>query len=254
MNYKPVKNLLAKGETSSKMRKNEKLNYASWIMYLAPYTQNSKGINLCPNASAGCAAACLFTAGRGRFSSVENARKNKTEYFLHDRQLFLAQLWKELQKIEKKAGNKCVRLNGTSDIDFPKLFLSHGFGDLCAAFPSIQFYDYTKSLYRVQKYAGSPYHLTFSRSETNDLEVSAALQMGANVAIVFDELPTTYKGVQVVNGDESDLRFLDPSGCIVGLKAKGKAKKGANPFVISNTKIKLLSKLPKCTAAIEAKN
>lgn len=233
-NYSPVKNLLAKGTTNAKLSKGDKYGWDSFILYLAPYTQNSKGVNLCPNASAGCAAACLFTAGRGRFSSVENARKNKTEYFLHDRQRFLDQLWKELTKIEKKAGNKCVRLNGTSDIDFPKLFLTHGFGDLCASFPSIQFYDYTKSLYRVQKYSGSPYHLTFSRSETNDLEVAAALQMGVNVAIVFNQLPTTYKGVQVVNGDESDLRFLDPAGCIVGLKAKGKAKKGANPFVVNH--------------------
>jgi hypothetical protein len=35
----------------------------------------------------------------------------------------------------------------------------------------------------------------------------------------------------VFNGDESDLRFLDPQGVIVGLYAKGKAKKDTSGFV-----------------------
>ena len=38
----------------------------------------------------------------------------------------------------------------------------------------------------------------------------------------------TYKGYSVVDGDLSDLRFLDPSGSIVGLRAKGKAREDNN--------------------------
>ena len=57
--------------------------------------------------------------------------------------------------------------------------------------------------------------------------------MGGNVAVVFRKnLPTTYKGYQVVSGDISDLRFLDPRNSIVGLKAKGKAKTDMSGFVL----------------------
>jgi len=44
-------------------------------------------------------------------------------------------------------------------------------------------------------------------------------------------MPETYNGLPVFNGDESDLRFLDPQGVIVGLYAKGKAKKDTSGFV-----------------------
>ena len=52
-------------------------------------------------------------------------------------------------------------------------------------------------------------------------------------AIVFrNQLPKTYKGFNVVNGDLHDLRFLDPRNSIVGLKAKGKAKTDMSGFVL----------------------
>jgi len=45
--------------------------------------------------------------------------------------------------------------------------------------------------------------------------------------VVFptDAFPETWRGIPVINGDESDLRFTDPVGVIVGLRAKGDAKK-----------------------------
>ena len=58
-----------------------------------------------------------------------------------------------------------------------------------------------------------------------------ALQQGMNVAMVFDKLPDTYMGRPVFNADETDLRFLDPKGVILGLKAKGRAKKDTSGFV-----------------------
>jgi len=44
-------------------------------------------------------------------------------------------------------------------------------------------------------------------------------------------MPNTYAGAPVVDGDASDLRFLDPDGVVVGLKAKGDAKKDTSGFV-----------------------
>jgi hypothetical protein len=52
------------------------------------------------------------------------------------------------------------------------------------------------------------------------------------VAVVFDNLPETFKGFRVENGDLSDLRFMDNKNVIIGLKAKGKAKKDFSGFVV----------------------
>ena len=234
-NFKKPSSLLAKGSNNAKLSKNAKYDYESYILYLAPYNQNSLGVNLCGGASKGCASDCLFTSGRGAFSSVMNARINKTEYFLHSRVEFLSQLAEELRQISRKGEGKkiSVRLNGTSDIDWVKMFQSTiGFDIL--SLQNIQFYDYTKIVSRMDKYADSNYQLTFSRSEDNDDKVDYCISKGYNVAIVFDELPSEYKGVRVVDGDESDLRFLDDKGVVVGLKAKGKARKSDNGFVIRN--------------------
>ena len=85
-NYKEPKALLSSGKTNAKMKKNE-IDF-SYILYMSPYTQNSKGINVCPKASAGCAEACLYSAGMGRFSNVKKARINKTEFWIKDKKAF----------------------------------------------------------------------------------------------------------------------------------------------------------------------
>ena len=46
--------------------------------------------------------------------------------------------------------------------------------------------------------------------------------------MVFDELPSTYEGYEVINADNDDLRFLDKKGVICGLKYKKMTGKGAN--------------------------
>ena len=160
--YKPVKNLLSKGNTNSKTAKNEQDTY---ILYLAPYNQNSKKINICPKASQGCAAACLFTAGRGAFSNVIKARQNKTEYYLQDKKAFINQLASELIKIDKKAGKNntqtLIRLNGTSDLDFVFLLKKYANFDI-SNYNNLHFYDYTKILGKVKKYSNNKnYTLTF---------------------------------------------------------------------------------------------
>ena len=234
MNYKIPKNLLSKGSTNAKTSKNPETTY---ILYLAPYTQNSKKINICPKASAGCAAACLFSAGRGAFSNVIASRVNKTEYYLHDKEKFILQLAGELVKINKKAATETnqtlIRLNGTSDLDFVYLLKKYANFDI-SNYRNLHFYDYTKILGKVKKYIDHKnYTLTFSRAEDNELEALQALEIGANVAAVFSgDLPKTYKGYTVVDGDKTDQEMIAFKGVILGLKAKGKARKDNSGFVI----------------------
>lgn len=232
---KKIANLLSKGSTNAKTSKNE---LTTFIMYLAPANMVD-GVNMCPFASPECIALCLNTAGRGVFSNVQQSRINKTELWRDSREQFYIQLGNELLKIHDQAmkqnKNIAIRLNGTSDIDHLGLLLRYtGINFLDNFYSDLIFYDYTKNINHVKKYKNSRYHLTFSRSECNDATVDQAIQLGVNIAVVFrNELPATYKGLQVINGDLSDLRINDPKQCIVGLIAKGKAKKQASNFVIN---------------------
>ena len=235
MTYKIPKNLLSKGTTNAKTSKNEQDTY---ILYLAPYNQNSKNINICPKASEGCAAACLFSAGRGAFSNVIKARQNKTEYYLHDKKTFINQLASELIKIDKKASKNTnqtlIRLNGTSDLDFIFLLKKYANFDI-SNYNNLHFYDYTKILGKVKKYSNNKnYTLTFSRAEDNEQDIFKAVQYGANVSAVFKgTLPQTYKGIPVIDGDKTDNEMLKYKGYILGLKAKGKARTDKSGFVIN---------------------
>jgi hypothetical protein len=130
--------------------------------------------------------------------------------------LAIAKIWKPA------AGNSVLDI-GTGG-GFPGI-------PLAIMFPDVQFYDYTKINNRKVSHIPN-YHLTFSKADGNDMDVRIALSNGMNVAAVFHKVPETYLGRQVIDGDETDLRFLDPKGVIVGLKAKGKAKKDTTGFVV----------------------
>jgi hypothetical protein len=234
-NKTKIANLLSKGATNAKTSKNE---LTTFILYLAPSTLVD-GFDLCPFASPECRALCLNTAGRGIFSNVQQSRINKTKFWGYFREQFYIQLGNELLKIHEQAikqnKNIAIRLNGTSDVDHLGLLLRYtGINFLDEFYSDLIFYDYTKNINHIKKYKNSRYHLTFSRSECNDQQVEQAINLGANIAVVFrNELPATYKGLQVINGDLSDLRINDPKNCILGLVAKGKAKKQASNFVIN---------------------
>lgn len=236
--YKPVKNLLSKGSTNAKTSKND---IKTFILYLAPHNLNYKGITLCKDASVNCIKVCLYSAGRGAFSNVQLSRINKANFYVSDKKVFLAQLLKEIKKEIKKASDKnekiAFRLNGTSDIDFLYLLDKHfDFNVDLLNYDKVYFYDYTKSLPRAKRYQNyRNYTLTFSKSESNEKETNEALNLGINVAAVFSsDLPKTYKGVKVVDGDKSDLEMIKHKNVILGLKAKGKAKKDKSGFVITN--------------------
>lgn len=221
--------LLSNGKSNSKIAKNLK-TINSYIMHLSPYKVNSYGKNVCGHASNGCASACLNTAGRGAFSNVRNARIKKTDYFFENKQEFLTTLSNELRKANNKPS--AVRLNGTSDLDFIELLKLKLGVNVFTEMPNLKFYDYTKNLKRAMKYLGTDYHLTFSRSETNDDECLEYLRAGGQVAVVFDKLPDTWHGFKVIDGDDDDLRYLDMGGVVIGLKAKGKAKYDTSGFVV----------------------
>ena len=233
--YKPVKNLLSPGATNIKTAKND---LETFILYMAPSTVVD-GLNLCPFASNGCKKACLYTAGRGRFSNVQLSRINKSKFWGYSRAAFYIQLANELLKIHDKAMNKgikiAIRLNGTSDIDHLDLLQRYsGINFLDNFYNDLLFYDYTKNYNHIRKYQGTSYKITFSRSEVNENDAYRTLKDGGNVAIVFaGDLPKFWNGYQVINGDETDLRYFDPINVVVGLKAKGDAKKDLSGFVVS---------------------
>jgi hypothetical protein len=216
-----------------KIQKGTKLGYLSYILHLAPSTLS--GRNTCPKATPGCIAACLNTAGRGgMFKKGENtnviqkARIRKTKMYFEQRDEFLAVLEADIRKAirfaERKGLTPVFRLNGTSDLSVEKW-------GIIEKFPTVQFYDYTKVLGR--KVAHLPnYHLTFSKADGNDADVAEALMQGMSVVAVYDKIP---EGVP--SADETDLRFLDPKGTMLGLKAKGRAKKDYSGFVIRLTEV-----------------
>jgi hypothetical protein len=230
-----------------KVLKGMKQGYMTYILHLAP--ANLSGYETCPKRTAGCTAACLNTAGRGgMFKKGENtniiqqARIRKTKMFFENRAQFLADLVKDIElaikQSEKKGLIPVFRLNGTSDLSFEKYeVIRNGrlYRNIFSAFADNIFYDYTKVLGR--KIANIPnYSLTFSAADGNDNDVTKAIAQGYNIATVFGikktlPMPDTYMGLPVFNGDESDLRFLDPKGVVVGLYAKGKAKKDESGFV-----------------------
>lgn len=234
-----------------KILKGNAQGYLTFILHLAP--SDLSGHQVCPKASAGCRAACLNTAGRGGIfktgetsNTIQRARIRKTRAFFADRDAFMGELATEIRKAirnaEKHGMTAVFRLNGTSDIAWEKQRVTVDgteYRSIMHAFPLVQFYDYTKIIQRVERAAvadtwPSNYALTFSRADGNEHDVSRAIAVGANVAAVFaGALPDTWQGVPVIVGDESDLRFLDRKGTIVGLTAKGKARRDASGFVIA---------------------
>jgi len=223
-----------------KIQKGTKMGYLSFILHLAP--ADVSGYNTCPKATAGCRAACLNTAGRGGMfkrgettNMIQQARIRKTKYFFEDRDGFMKDLYQDIVKAKKFAERKGLipvfRLNGTSDLSWEKYEVGTTGMNLFQLFPTTQFYDYTKVPKR--KVEGiNNYHLTFSQADGNGKDADWAISKNMNVTVVFDKIPAEYKGKPVFNADETDLRFLDPKGVVLGLKAKGRAKKDRTGFVV----------------------
>jgi len=230
-----------------KVLKGMKQGYNTYILHLAP--ANLSGYETCPKRTAGCTFSCLNLAGRGGMfkrgettNVIQQARIRKTKMFFESRAAFMELLVADIELAIKQSARlglvPVFRLNGTSDLSFEKYAVVRAgviYRNIFEAFPNIQFYDYTKVLGRKVNSIAN-YHLTFSAADGNDADVLKAIEQGYNIATVFGinkklPMPEQYMGLPVFNGDESDLRFLDPRGVIVGLYAKGKAKKDLTGFV-----------------------
>jgi len=225
--------------SNPKIDKGNKIQSKYWscIMHLRPI--NTK---ICPYQDiAKCKNACLNTAGLGGvYPSIQKARQKKTDLYLNDRDEFMRVLVKDIHTFIRACNRKeklpAVRLNGTSDIQWEKIDIDGQ--NIFEMFPDVQFYDYTKIPTRkVDKIAN--YHLTWSYSEANEKYAKMFNAVPNNIAVVFRDklLPKMFKGLKVIDGDTHDMRFLDKPNSVVGLKAKGKAKKDYSGFVIDAIQI-----------------
>jgi hypothetical protein len=232
-----------------KTLKGMKQGYNTYILHLAPASLS--GHNTCPKATQGCIDSCLNTAGRGGMfkrgentNTIQKARIRKTQLFYNDRDQFMSLLVKDIELAIKQSAKvdlvPVFRLNGTSDLSWEKYSVVRNgvvYTNIFNAFENVQFYDYTKVLGRKIGNIKN-YHLTFSMADGNYMDCKQAVEQGLNVAVVFGikkgtPMPTKFfnHNMTVFNGDESDLRFLDPAKSIIGLYAKGKAKKDTSGFV-----------------------
>ena len=237
-----LRNLQLLTYSTPKTIKGEASGYLTLIQYLSP--ANLSGHNVCPYSTEGCRSSCLNTAGRGGIiksgettNAIQTARLRRTLSWLSDPAKHIDLLEADIllgHEVAHKRGMKlAVRLNGTSDIDWglTRLFKKFGRNGV-----GVRFYDYTKAPFKARKRTltkNPDYHLTYSVSEKPDSIADAReyLAHGINAAVVFKNKPATFEGLPVVDGDAHDLRFLDPRGCYVGLKAKGRARKDVSGFV-----------------------
>lgn len=240
-----------------KTQKGDGRGYLTAILHLAPWKVS--GVNVCPMAETfACHVGCLNLAGRGgiaaggnlslsdvvdavRSNAIQACRIRRTQWYARDRDGFMAALVADIRKAARYAAEHdlrlAVRLNGTSDILWERQAVE-GCESVMELFPEIQFYDYTKIPNRWKRALPANYHLTYSYSGVPAAQPHvahvAASQPHVAMAVVFrsKKLPAEFMGRPVVNGDETDLRFLDAPGVIVGLSAKGPAKRDTSGFVV----------------------
>jgi len=213
------------------------------VLYMTPARGRGEadGANLCPFSTPACRAECIDTTGRGVMTTVQRARDRRRARFLNNRVEFLEQLDRDVARLNRAARRRglkpAVRVNGTSDIAYELLA-----GPLFARYPEVSFYDYTKVPARYARFLAGKfpanYHLTFSRSERNEADALRLLQNGGNVAVVFGtakgrRLPQSWRGYRVIDGDRHDYRPADARNVVVGLRAKGPAKRDrSSGFVV----------------------
>jgi len=251
--------------SSSKIAKGLKYNEMTYILYLAPAEQS--GYNVCPGSTAECREACLTESGHNRIdvkkNAINKARIKKTKLFFEHREFFMGWLVTEINKARNDAFAKgytfSVRLNGTSDIQ-PEMFKYNG-KVIFNVFNEVTFYDYTKVANRFKLLDKYPnYDLTYSFSGYNMLQSLELLENNkGRVAMVFEgkQLPTTFMGYKVIDGDEYDMRHLDETGVIVGLKFKfvrTKIDTANNKFIIPmDSKFSVYDVNPMLTKAAQSK-
>ena len=230
--------------SSSKIKKNAKVGVYTYVLYLAPHKES--GYNVCPFSTPECRLGCLHNSGRKAMENIaglqriQNARVKKTKLFFEHKEFFLDWVVAEIKTYKRKAERDgfefSVRLNGTSDLEIENIFWDVDNKNLLDIFPDVMFYDYTKNHNRLLKDLPLNYHLTLSYTGRNKMECLKALENGFNVAVVFrnKNLPTKFMGYPVVNGDNTDLRYLDPKNVIVGLSYKKHSNNEINEKILNS--------------------
>jgi len=250
-----VDRLLGRSNSNAKLAKSNKAGSQFLTIGLSLAPAKASGFNLCTSASGACIRDCIFTAGQAQiFRAIPLARIAKSRLLRIAPSIFIPQLMTEIRNAEKMASRKnlrlACRLNVFSDVkwedEFPQIY---------DTFRGIQFYDYTKHYDRMRSYLNGNLpknlHLTFSWSGRNEDQCIEILNRGGNVAIPFNvkyfgekrqPLPKKFLGRPIIDGDITDLRFLDRkarkgrAGYIIGLRAKGKGKKDLKSgFIVQPT-------------------
>lgn len=253
-------------DANAKTVKGIKRGFQTAVLYLAPFKM--AGVQMCAMAElAGCWMGCLSTAGRGGIAkgsatmspfgfeipdnAIQRCRIARTRFYADDRSGFVAQLVKEIRAAIKRAARRdltsCFRLNGTSDLQWemmPVTIDGIEYPHIFAAFPDVQFYDYTKIAKRMHRTLPSNYHLTLSFSAASPRYAQMCFDTqratGCSLAVVVRTKQDKarllgaghWMGLDTYDADESDLRFLDVPGSCQVLTAKGKARRDDTGFVL----------------------
>ena len=231
--------LLSTPTTNYKANKNIKLGYHTYFLSLAH--SDISGFNVCPMANrlkanennknkSNCSSVCVgYNGNAQRFKSIMKARIRKTRLFFEDRTEFMNLLIKDIERAInyslKRNYIPTFRLNAYSDIKWENIKIEHNnktYNNIFELFHYVTFYDYTKHHNRKTP---KKYELTYSYYG-NKKAFNNVLKSDQNIAIVFNELPKTFKGRKVVNADNTDLRLKENDGkkVIAGLTFKGSKK------------------------------
>ncbi len=230
-----------------KLEKGENYKYFSIGLSLSPANLAGLG-EMCPFRSWACTTMCLNDSGQGEkwdkapFSAPQEFRKKRTLIFVKMQDEFwnltVRATRNALKKVDKMDGFKlCVRMNVLSDKSWESIKVpedsrnpetNKAHPNIMSAFKNVEYYDYSKNFDRFYKYLKGGafpknYSLTFSLSESNLAAALWVLKNGGNVAIPYDttankvntelsrwhRLPPWWCGYRVIDGDISDMRFLD---------------------------------------------
>ncbi len=223
--------------SNAKTPKAEAQMFLTGVLYLMPHTSGG-GATLCPHSTEACRAMCLAGAGLSGLPKQLAAKMRRTKLFNEDRAEFVRVLLADIAKLKRIAAAEglkpALRLNGSSDAMWERIV--PGWDDL-----GLQRYDYSKIPLEHRR-VDPGYHLTFSIEGPQDMVRAVRyLRAGHSVAAVVPEevkhtapdwivIGGNVHGVmevaEVVDGDISDARFLDPPSSIVLLKPKGHIRTG----------------------------
>jgi hypothetical protein len=222
-------NYLGSVNMTAKHKKGYKYNELVYGLYLSP--AKSSGYEVCKGRTPECSKLCLHESGLNRIDTklnrINKSRITKTKLFFEHREFFVRWMISEIETVIKRAEREgfefSIRLNNTSDISPTEFYIIEDGQrvNILELYPNIQFYDYTKVDSRITlPKLYSNYDLTYSFNGQNKDVCLNMLESNIRVAVVFKNVPETFWGYKVIDGDLYDMRYRDKKNVIVGLKFK----------------------------------